>query len=124
VVGVSKVVLGQGIQGEESEVTAYKDPAGLVTRSEQELSYLGKLAVDGWSVEISPKLTNEEWNRFAVRADEAYNEERSRYDSNMAYDLLRQVFPCHTFEILTCICIDQVHPHPKPTIPDVLRPRS
>lgn len=69
-----------------------------------EYSYLGKWSQVGWSIQISPKLTDAQWNEYARRAEEGWDEEALRYDPAKSSMVLEELFPGHTLALVLPEC--------------------
>lgn len=79
----------------------YKDPASQVNRpvgrGDGNCSWLGRFEDNGWSIQITPRLTREQWNLFAIDADDYREDGTSGYYAlDLAFLHLREMFPDHT----------------------------
>jgi hypothetical protein len=86
----------------------YLDPAEKVRVSSEQTetplptdrSYLGRWEDSGWSIQIEPKLTDEQWSQFKLYSGLMWNPTIEEFDVNLAMKLLALLFPRHLFTIL------------------------
>ena len=81
----------------------YQDPMDKVNRAELPLdegvvgcSHLGSFTLNGWSIRISPALTEREWAALQYRSPETWlqwGDGHGEYNVGLAFNLLREMFP-------------------------------
>lgn len=76
----------------------------LLETTDPQHSWLGRWADVGWAIRIGRKLRNEEWDQWAKRADETWDNTRRNYDPHLAMDLLGEMFPGVALQIVWPPC--------------------
>lgn len=67
-------------------------------------SWLGKFAHNGWAIQITPRLSDRQWESFGHRAGETWDGGAFAYDAMRSLELLRSLFPRHAFALKWPTC--------------------
>jgi len=62
-------------------------------------SWLGRWQDVGWSIRITPRLTETQWEKYGARAQECWDSERLTYDAQKSLELLNALFPTHALSL-------------------------
>lgn len=105
----------------EDDGPVFKDPVGspvkAVAGSEAAYSWLGKWGDVGWSIRISPRLTEAQWGTYGKRADETWDEAARSYSSVKSLELLGELFPTHTLTLVWPKCTYRTAFHREGQVP-------
>lgn len=69
------------------------------SRSPGEVSWLGRWQDCGWAIQIFPRLTDKQWERYGRRSEECWDPERFRYDPARSLEVLQELFPAHELRL-------------------------
>lgn len=64
-----------------------------------EYSWLGRWADAGWAIRITPRLNDNQWDKFSARAEETWDEAALNYSPDKSLELLHALFPTHTLAL-------------------------
>lgn len=59
------------------------------------MSWLGTINDNGWRMDILPDLSTQEWKELSSRLDETWSNGLKNYSSDLALDLVSEMFPEH-----------------------------
>lgn len=94
-----------GERGKYRDPVAKRHSEPVSTRAaDVECSWLGRWSDVGWSIRIEPKLTQEQWDRYALRAEECWDEATRNYDPLKTLELLGSLLPTHQCSVMWPRC--------------------